>query len=61
MTNEEHQLDEMVNAIQQVTAVSESKGILLAKQEVIKLINEGLDKNQMPMTILHNLANWAGN
>jgi hypothetical protein len=60
MTKEEHQLDEMVNAIQQVTAVSETKGILLAKQEVIKLINEGLDKNHMPMTILHNLANWAG-
>jgi hypothetical protein len=60
MTNEEHQLDEMVNAIQQVTAVSESKGKLIAKQEVIKLINEGLDKNHMPMTILSTLANWAG-
>ena len=57
---EQHQLDEMVNAIQQVIGVSEHKGRLAAQQEVVKLINDGLDKNHMPMTILHNIANWAG-
>jgi hypothetical protein len=57
---EQHQLDEMVNALQQVIGVSEHKGRLAAQQEVVKLINDGLDKNHMPMTILHNIANWAG-
>lgn len=60
MTKEDHQLDEMVNAIQSVIGVSEHKGTIAAKQQVIKIINDGLDKNFMPMTILHNLANWAG-
>jgi len=60
MTNPEHQLDEMVNAIQQVIAVSEHKSRLTTQQEVIKLINDGLDKNHSPFTILSNLTNWAG-
>ena len=60
MSKEKHQLDEMVNALQQVIGVSEHKGRLAAQQEVVKLINDGLDKNHMPMTILHNIANWAG-
>jgi hypothetical protein len=60
MTKEDHQLDEMVNAIQSVIGVSETKGRIAAQQEVIALINSGLDKGFMPMTILHNLANWAG-
>ena len=50
----------MVNALQQVIGVSEHKGRLAAQQEVIKIINDSLDKNHMPMTILHTLANWAG-
>ena len=60
MTKEDHQLDEMVNAIQQVTAISEKKARLETQKEVVDLINDGLDKNLMPMTILHNIANWAG-
>ena len=60
MSKEDHQLDEMVNAIQSVIGVSEHKGRIQSKQEVIKIINDGLDKGFMPMTILHNLANWAG-
>jgi hypothetical protein len=60
LSNEEQQLDEMVNAIQQVIGVSEHKAKLDAKREVIDIINKGLDKNHMPMTILHELANWAG-
>jgi hypothetical protein len=60
MSKPEQQLDEMVNALQQVIGVSEHKGRLAAQQEVIKIINDSLDKNHMPMTILHTLANWAG-
>ena len=60
MTKPDHQLDEMVNALQQVMGVSEHKARLEAQKEVIKIINDGLNKGFMPTTILSNLANWAG-
>ena len=60
MSNEQQQLDEMVNAIQQVIGVSEHKAKLDAQREVMAIINKGLDKNHMPMTILSDLVNWAG-
>jgi hypothetical protein len=59
MTKEEHQLDEMVNAIQQVTAVSESKGILIAKQEVVAMIDKGLDNKDSWHVILTKIVDWA--
>jgi hypothetical protein len=61
MTKEEHQLDEMVNAIQQVTAVSESKGILIAKQEVVAMIDKGLDNKDSWHVILTKIVDWANN
>jgi vacuolar-type H+-ATPase subunit E/Vma4 len=60
LSNEEQQLDEMVNALQQVIGVSEHKARLETQQEVVKLIKDGLDKNHSPFTILSDLTIWAG-
>ena len=60
MSNEEQQLDEMVNALQQVIGVSEHKARLETQQEVIKIINDGLAKDSSPFTILSALTIWAG-
>jgi hypothetical protein len=59
MTNEEHQLDEMVNAIQQVTAVSETKGIIIAKREVVDIIDKGLTNKDSWHVILTKVIDWA--
>jgi len=59
MTNEEHQLDEMVNAIQQVTAVSESKGIIIAKREVVDIIDKGINNQDSWHVILTKVIDWA--
>jgi hypothetical protein len=59
MTNEEHQLDEMVNAIQQVTAVSETKGIILAKQEVINIIENGIDRDKNWHEVIIDVMAWC--
>jgi hypothetical protein len=59
MTNEEHQLDEMVNAIQQVTAVSETKGIILAKQQVINIIENGIDSDKNWHEIIIDVMAWC--
>jgi hypothetical protein len=60
MTKEQIQLDEMVNAIQQVTAVAEKKSAIETKREVIAIINDGLSDSLKPLVILQNLAEWAG-
>ena len=59
MTKEEHQLDEMVNAIQQVTAVSETKGIIIAKREVVDIIDKGINNKDSWHVILTKIVDWA--
>jgi hypothetical protein len=59
MTNEEHQLNEMVEAIQQVTAISETKGIILAKQEVIKIIDNGIDSDKNWHEVIIDVMAWC--
>ena len=61
MTKEEHQLDEMVNAIQQVTAVSETKGMVMAKREVMALIDAAIDTDAHALDIIDMIIEWAGN
>jgi hypothetical protein len=61
MTKEEHQLDEMVNAIQQVTAVSETKGMVMAKREVMALIDAAIDNDAHALDIIDMIIEWAGN
>jgi hypothetical protein len=61
MTNEEHQLNEMVDAIQQVTAISETKGIIIAKREVVDIINTGLENKDSWHVILTKVIDWAKN
>jgi hypothetical protein len=49
----------MVNAIQQVTAVSETKGIIIAKREVVDIIDKGLDNKDSWHVILTKVIDWA--
>lgn len=61
MSNPEHQLDEMVNAIQQVTNISEHKGRIQAKREAIAIITDGVNNKADDSLILQQLITWAGN
>jgi hypothetical protein len=57
MSKEQHQLDEMVNAIAQVINVESVK----ARKEVIKIIGDGVDANNNPSDILIKVLEWCGN
>jgi cell fate (sporulation/competence/biofilm development) regulator YlbF (YheA/YmcA/DUF963 family) len=59
MTNEEHQLDEMVEALHQVMNVTETKATIQAKREVIAIIDSGLDNNNSFQVILTQVIDWA--
>ena len=59
MTKEKHQLDELVNAIQQVSDVSQKKGVIQAKQEVVRIIDAGLDNNNSFQVILTQVIDWC--
>ena len=59
MTKEQHQLDELVNAIQQVADISNKKGIIQAKQEVVAIIDKGLDNKDSWHVILTKIIDWA--
>jgi cell fate (sporulation/competence/biofilm development) regulator YlbF (YheA/YmcA/DUF963 family) len=59
MTKEEHQLDEMVEALHQVMNVTETKATIQAKREVIEIINNGLDNNNSFQVILTQVIDWA--
>jgi hypothetical protein len=57
MTNAEHQLDEMVNAIVQVVNIEGVK----ACKDVINIINAGVESKQNPSDILISVLDWCGN
>lgn len=57
MSNAELQLDEMVNAIQQVVNVQEFK----SRKQVLDLIQTGVDSNKNPAEILSIVLDWCGN
>jgi hypothetical protein len=57
MTNAEHQLDEMVNAIVQVVNIEGVK----ARKDVINIINAGVESKQNPSDILISVLDWCGN
>jgi hypothetical protein len=59
MTKEEHQLDELVNAIQQVADISQKKGVIIAKREVVDIIDKGLDNKDSWHVILTQVIDWA--
>lgn len=59
MTNEEHQLNEMVEALHQVMNVTETKATIQAKREVIAIIDSGLDNNNSFQVILTQVIDWA--
>jgi hypothetical protein len=59
MTKEKHQLDELVNAIQQVADISQKKGIIIAKREVVDIIDKGLDNKDSWHVILTKVIDWA--
>jgi hypothetical protein len=59
MTKEEHQLDELVNAIQQVADISQKKGVIIAKREVVDIIDKGLDNKDSWHVILTKVIDWA--
>jgi hypothetical protein len=61
MTKEQHQLDELVNAIQQVADISNKKGIIQAKQEVVAIIDKGLDNKDSWQVMLTKIVDWANN
>jgi len=57
MSIEDQQLNEMVNAIQQVVNVQDIK----ARQEVLNLIGTGLNEDKNPAEILSSVLDWCGN
>jgi hypothetical protein len=57
MSIEDQQLNEMVNAIQQVVNVQDIK----ARQEVLNLIGTGLNADKNPAEILSSVLDWCGN
>ena len=59
MTKEEHQLDELVNAIQQVADISQKKGVIIAKREVVDIIDKGLNNKDSWHVILTKVIDWA--
>jgi hypothetical protein len=59
MTKEEHQLDELVTAIQQVADVSQKKGVIMAKQEIVRIIDTGLNNKNSFQVILTQVIDWC--
>jgi hypothetical protein len=59
MTKEEHQLDELVNAIQQVADISQKKGVIIAKREVVDIIDKGINNKDSWHVILTKVIDWA--
>ena len=59
MTKEEHQLDELVNAIQQVADISQKKGVIIAKREVVDIIDAGLNNENSFQVILTQVIDWC--
>jgi hypothetical protein len=57
MSIEEHQLDEMVNAIQQVVNIESVK----ARKDVINIITAGIENKENPSDILVSVLDWCGN
>jgi hypothetical protein len=57
MTIEEQQLNEMVNAIQQVVNIEGVK----ARKDVINIITAGVESKQNPADILVSVLDWCGN
>jgi hypothetical protein len=57
MTNAEHQLDEMVNAIVQVVNIEGVK----ARKDVINIITKGVENKENPSDILISVLDWCGN
>jgi hypothetical protein len=57
MTNAEHQLDEMVNAIVQVVNIEGIK----ARKDVINIITKGVENKENPSDILVSVLDWCGN
>jgi urease gamma subunit len=61
MTKEEHQLEELITAIQQVADISQKKGIIISKREVMALIDAAIDKDAHALDIVDMIIEWAGN
>jgi hypothetical protein len=59
MTKEQHQLDELVNAIQQVADISQKKGVIIAKREVVDIIDKGINNKDSWHVILTKVIDWA--
>jgi hypothetical protein len=57
MTHSEQQLDEMVNAIQQVVNIEGVK----ARKDVINIITKGVENKENPSDILISVLDWCGN
>jgi hypothetical protein len=57
MTHSEQQLDEMVNAIQQVVNIEGVK----ARKDVINIITKGVENKENPSDILIQVLDWCGN
>jgi hypothetical protein len=59
MTKEEHQLDEMVEALHQVMNISQTKATIEAKREVVNIIDTGLNNNNSFQVILTQVIDWC--
>lgn len=59
MTKEEHQLNEMVEALHQVMNVTETKATIQAKREIIAIIDAGLNNNNSFQVILTQVIDWC--
>jgi hypothetical protein len=57
MSIEDQQLNEMVNAIQQVVNIEGIK----ARKDVISIITAGVESKQNPTDILVSVLDWCGN
>jgi len=57
MSNEDQQLNEMVNAIQQVVNIEGVK----ARKDVINIITKGVENKENPSDILIQVLDWCGN
>ena len=57
MSNETQQLDEMVNAIQQVVNIEGVK----ARKDVMKIVSDGVENGTNPTDILIKVLDWCGN
>jgi hypothetical protein len=60
MTKQDHQLTEMVEAIQQVTEVAQHIGEIEAKREVIAILDEAITNGLDDDLIIRQIMHWAG-